>query len=110
CGGAAAGRLSGGDTTAGTAIAVISAGPDRKFQTTCSAWANDTTATVNKPEGSDDIVKMLSYQALTTPSGGDAKLEELPDESCTPQNIGIMRRFAGVVQVCMDTGWEEVGT
>lgn len=108
CGGAPANRLAGSSAAIddATAIAVISAGPDRIFQTSCSGVA----PTVNKPTNSDDLIRLTTYKAFISPPGTGMKLEELPDEACTPQTIGIMRVELGVVQICVDTGWTEVGT
>ncbi|MBU6475989.1 MAG: hypothetical protein KGQ70_08485, partial [Alphaproteobacteria bacterium] len=45
---------------ASTVIAIISAGPDRTFQTTCSAYVNDSSVLVT--QGDDDIVKTYTYE------------------------------------------------
>ena len=61
CGGAGANRLSGsptptaGNTTTQTVLAVISSGPDRRFQTTCNAYTNGTTDVITT--SGDDIVR-----------------------------------------------------
>ncbi|MET3662865.1 hypothetical protein [Aquamicrobium ahrensii] len=109
CGGEEANRLRGGNTETGIAIAVISSGPDRVFQTTCEDWV-DEAPDVNKPAGSDDIIRLMPYGSFLLPQASQARLEELPEEACTAQTIGMMRMSLGVVQICMDTGWTEVGT
>jgi len=112
CGGAGANRLAGGNvaTATATAIAVLSAGPDRVFQTSCSDFVAEGTPVVSRPSGSDDIVKEVAYASFLVPRMANAKIGELPEEACTPETIGTMRVELGVVQICMDTGWEEIGT
>lgn len=110
CGGDTARRLAGGDIADATVIALISAGPDRIFQTGCADWIDSATPTVNKATGSDDLVRLIPYGNFLSIQSAQGKLEELPEEACTPQAIGIMRLALGVVQVCLDTGWTEVGT
>ena len=81
CGGAGQNRLPGLNTTtyptgsvnAQTFVAVLSAGPNRRYETTCQDWAtadgnNDgdlddagDTPLANKPVGSDDIVMTYTY-------------------------------------------------
>ncbi len=81
CGGASQNRLPGLNTTTfpaadvgkQTTIAILSAGPDRSFQTRCEDWATaDVNADgdvddagdkklVNRPAGSDDLVMSYSY-------------------------------------------------
>lgn len=89
CGGAAQNRQPGLNTTTHasgnigkqTAITVISAGPDRVFQTRCEDWATSDansngdigaleTPLANKPAASDDLVMSYSYgeAALATSS------------------------------------------
>lgn len=110
CGGASVNRLQGGDIATSTVIAVISAGPDRTFQTSCVDYVAEGTPVVNRYDGSDDVVKEVAYGAFLLPRMTDAKIGEKPDGACTAQTVGTMRIELGVVQVCMDTGWEEVGT
>lgn len=104
------GRRAGAPGPDNTVIAVISAGPDRTFQTSCTDYVDDATSLVRTPAGSDDVVRVLSYGQFLLPRMATARLQELPDEACTAQTIGTMRLSVGVVQTCMDTGWEEVGT
>ncbi len=106
----ATGRLSGGVTTAATTIAIISAGPDKIFQTGCADWVSDSTPVVNKPSGSDDIFRAVPYNQFLMPRATQTQLQELPDEACTPQAIGLMRRMLGNAQVCTETGWTDVGS
>lgn len=72
-----------GLTESQTVIAVISAGPDRKFNTTCANYTNATTPVVTSGS-SDDIVHSYAYSAaaaatssLWRVSGTDAYKAEL---------------------------------
>ena len=69
CGGSVQKRLGGGTATSGIAISMISAGPDKVFQTTCAADPNYVT----KPSGSDDVVMnytVAEMNALGAGTGG----------------------------------------
>ena len=110
CGGAGAYRRNGKNVATAPSIAILSSGPDQIFQTDCRDWLNDSSQAVQKLSGSDDIVRVLNYGQFMLPRMAKARLEDLPDAACTPQSLGIMRVTLGVVQICMDTGWEEVGT
>lgn len=85
CGGASQARLAGTDSAAFPAIAVISAGPNRVFETVCRTAADadlvvnggnndgilDTDEKlVDKPSGSDDIVLTYSYAEAAGSMGG----------------------------------------
>ncbi|PZO80305.1 MAG: hypothetical protein DI626_11280, partial [Micavibrio aeruginosavorus] len=67
CGGSTARRLKGAPKSTQIAIAVISAGKDKTFQTTCNAFVDANadgtpdTPLLNKPAGSDDIVLGYTY-------------------------------------------------
>lgn len=71
CGGAPANRLNGADAPGGgsetaitqTVFAIISAGPNRRFETTCRNWNNTDDVIVR---GGDDIVKRYTYQEAAT--------------------------------------------
>lgn len=75
CGGAPQLRLPGTSGEEWESMAVISAGPDKVFQTTCNAWvdanANNVpdTPLVNKPSDSDDVYYAWSYQEAEISSG-----------------------------------------
>ncbi|PPC86519.1 MAG: hypothetical protein CTY39_04880, partial [Hyphomicrobium sp.] len=66
--------LAGENGATGYAIAIISAGPDRQFQTACSAYP--TATALNKTPGTDDIVLGYTYGEASALSGG---LWELKD-------------------------------
>lgn len=76
CGGVAQKRLAGTNSASWETIAVISAGPDRAFQTTCNAWADvnadskPDTPLVNKPSTSDDIVLTWTYAEAGASAAG----------------------------------------
>lgn len=61
-----AGRLSGSAAHDGAALAVISSGPDRLFQTSCG----DAPNYVERTEGSDDVVLEYTYDEAGVMSGG----------------------------------------
>lgn len=75
-------RLSGatdptGSSVSQTVLAVISAGPNRKFETTCNSYVNGTTDEITT--GGDDVVQRYTYQeaasatsALWTLKAGDS--------------------------------------
>lgn len=67
-----AGRLA-GDNTSGAStrpiIAVIAAGPDKAFQTTCAGGIGSSIG-VSKAQGSDDLVLTFSYAEAAASSGG----------------------------------------
>ncbi len=85
CGGGTQNRLegSGGSDKNYPIIAIISAGPDRVFDTGCETFASadtagngngafdpDTETMITKPSDSDDIVLALSYAEAATSSNG----------------------------------------
>lgn len=109
CGGASAHRRAGGQAAHLPVIVVLSAGPDKAFQTSCGDWVDDDTPFVDKASGSDDLVDIVPYAALVTASTGEARFRELADEACTPQAVGIVRLFLGTPQICLTDGWAEMG-
>lgn len=60
--------LTGENGATGYAIAIISAGPDRQFQTSCNAYPS--TAAVDKTPGTDDIVLGYTYGEASALAGG----------------------------------------
>ncbi|HRO51024.1 MAG TPA: hypothetical protein PLW75_12855 [Hyphomicrobium sp.] len=114
CGGAGANRLQGGDTKTAPVIAIISAGPDKAFQTACTAWAdadadgNPDAPLVRRISGSDDLIHTESLETLIK-AGSGGQLPVLPDEACTPETVGLMRFEMDTVQICTEDGWEEAG-
>jgi hypothetical protein len=72
CGGTTPNMLTGSDTPTNgnavsqTVIAIISAGPNRKFETTCNNYVNGTTDLITNNAGSDDIVQRFTYKEAAT--------------------------------------------
>lgn len=60
--------LTGENAATGYAIALISAGPDRQFQTSCNAYPS--AAALNKTPGTDDIVLGYTYGEASALAGG----------------------------------------
>lgn len=58
-----------GNPESQTVFAIVSAGADRKFQTTCSAYVDGTTNEISTTAGSDDIVQRSTYQEATLAAG-----------------------------------------
>lgn len=114
CGGGGANRIVGATLRTEPVIAIISAGPDKRFDTTCSAFVDANTDNVpDKPlvaraQGSDDRIHLETLDTLLK-IGGDTRLPAYPDEACTPDVLGLMRLDMDTVQVCTEDGWEEVG-
>lgn len=67
---AAENRLQGDLDSTSTVIAIISAGPDQQFQTSCLPYDGSAPEGVNKPAGTDDIVTSLSYSEASEEVGG----------------------------------------
>lgn len=76
CGGSSAKRLKGANAQKHITLAIISAGKDKTFQTTCNAFTdtnadgNPDTPLVNKPGGSDDIVITHTYAEANSVGNG----------------------------------------
>lgn len=71
-------RINGEDSTSGAVVAIISAGPDKAFQTPCSAYDGDldTADTAIDPDGlGDDIVQIYTYAGAAAGSGGLWKIK-----------------------------------
>lgn len=93
--GAAVRRLSGapnpvkGENISQTVVALISAGPDKRFQTACQAYVDETTPVLVQPV-SDDIVIRFSYAeaALATASLWSLK-KGTPEKAATAGNLSI---------------------
>lgn len=68
-----ANRINGEDSTSGAVLAILSAGPDKQFETPCNAYDGDpeTNDTAITPNGiGDDLVQIYTYAAATAGSGG----------------------------------------
>lgn len=95
CGGSGALRLQGGPDNTRQAIAIISAGKDRRFQTSCVAYnpATPSADLLVRTPGSDDIVLGYTYaeandlgNGLWTPSADPLKTNTT---TTTPKNIEV---------------------
>lgn len=100
CGGAGANRLAGYGTTADdyTVVAVISAGKDRQFSTTCNAFVDTTpadgapdTPLIVRGNGGDDIVLEYTYADANGLSGDDLwrVKDTSPDVAAIDKNIEV---------------------
>ena len=76
-------RLQGSPNEDQPVIAIVSAGKDRLFQTTCTAYVDAVaplgepdTKLVDKPNGSDDIVTIFTYAEASKYSDGLWKLKD----------------------------------
>ena len=95
-----ANRISGDNTASASTqavIAVIAAGPDKSFQTTCSAYSGGAVQ-VTKAAGSDDIIFKYTYAEATASSNGlwsintsDQAKAELKDSGGSAVNVSINR-------------------
>ncbi|PZO80306.1 MAG: hypothetical protein DI626_11285, partial [Micavibrio aeruginosavorus] len=76
CGGSSALRLKGANAQKHITLAIISAGKDKTFQTTCNAFVdanadgNPDTPLVNKTPGADDIVITHTYAEANSAGNG----------------------------------------
>ncbi|HRQ61111.1 MAG TPA: hypothetical protein PLO23_06330, partial [Alphaproteobacteria bacterium] len=102
---AALGRiLSGGVSTNNVAVALISAGPDRQFQTTC---ANEAAGFINPDDGGgDDIVRKYNYNDAVAGSdglwalqaGADGDEARIEEEINVGGGAGAVSTFEGGAQ------------
>jgi hypothetical protein len=96
CGGAPQLRLPGTNGQEWDAMAVISAGPDKVFQTSCNAWADldannlPDTPLVNKPTSSDDVYYSWSYKQASAVAPSLWTLETLdPSTAEIDKNLSV---------------------
>lgn len=90
CGGATPRRLQGSLLMNRYAIAIISAGKDRTFQTRCNAYVNDTTELIQLTPGSDDIVLGYTYAEANNLGNGMWKPKTAdPTTTITDKNLQI---------------------
>lgn len=108
CGGIAAGRRNGTNNDTHPVIALISAGPNGIFETTCHDYVDAQQPLVTRAADGDDLVRLIPYGQFLMPSSASARLDELPDAACTNASIGLMRIAFGSMQMCSETGWTEV--
>lgn len=90
CGGATPRRLQGSPNMNRYAIAIISAGKDRTFQTRCNAYVNDTTDLIQRTPGSDDIVLGYTYAEANNLGNGMWKPKTAdPTTTITDKNLQV---------------------
>lgn len=90
CGGATPRRLQGSLLMNRYAIAIISAGKDRTFQTRCNAYVNDGTELIQRTPGSDDIVLGYTYAEANNLGNGMWKPKTAdPTTTLTDKNLEI---------------------
>lgn len=63
-------RLQGKNDTSHPVIAIISAGPDKNFQTQCEAFDGSAPEGLVQASSSDDLVRIYTYDAAVAGSGG----------------------------------------
>jgi hypothetical protein len=102
CGGSGQKRLAGTNSNAYPAVALISAGPDKAFQTTCLTFAAaddnddgdlldaDDLQLVSKTADSDDLIFTYTYEEATGASGGLWSLKSgAPDTAVINKDIEV---------------------
>lgn len=95
--------LSGGASTNNIAVALISAGPDRQFQTTC---ANGPTFLTPSDGGGDDIIRKYNYNDAVAGSdglwalqaGADGDEARIEEEINVGGGAGAVSTFEGGAQ------------
>lgn len=92
--------LAGENGAMGYAIAIISAGPDRQFQTACSAYP--TVTALNKTPGTDDIVLGYTYGEASALSGGLWELKDGDAETAEIQRNLEVKDSGGNTTFALD--------
>ncbi len=83
-------RLAGSPNNNRYAIAIISAGKDKRFQTSCVAYVDDTTTLIQMTPGSDDIVLAYTYAEANNLGNGLWKPHgTAPNTATTDRNIDV---------------------
>lgn len=86
-------RLQGNEKASSIAIAMISAGPDKTFQTNCHPYDGTAPEGVEETGGSDDI--LLKYttvdigQSTNTDIGGDTIWEQRPSDAYVDKDLEV---------------------
>lgn len=94
CGGAGAYRLAGAPNDSQYAVAVISAGQDRTFQTSCNAYDANAdnrpdVPLLNKPAGSDDVILGYTYAEANALGGLWALKSGEPETATIKKGIEV---------------------
>lgn len=99
CGGPSGPRRLGGDDRGQPILVIMSAGPNRVFETSCEDWADNRGVTgpiapsnestlVNKPTTSDDIIVAYDYDEAVTAADGLWSIKASdPDTITTDKNV-----------------------
>jgi hypothetical protein len=92
-------RIDGEDSTSGAVLAIISAGPNKRFETPCSAYDGDpdTPDDAINPNGiGDDLVQIYTYAGAVAGSGGlwELKLNE-PETAVIDKKLEVGDVAAG---------------
>lgn len=90
-------RIDGEDSTSGAVLAIISAGPNKRFETPCRPYDGDpdTNDIAIDPRGiGDDLVQIYTYAAAVAGSGGlwELKLNE-PTTAAIAKDIEVDGAF-----------------
>ena len=103
-------RLAGGDVVDQYVLAVVSAGPDGVFETTCNDYIDADTnnepdvALVAKLSGADDLIMGYTYEEATALSGGLWNVEGAdPNTAEIGKNISV-KDSGGTEQFAFDAG------
>jgi hypothetical protein len=113
CGGAGA-RLAGGDNALMPIMVILSAGPDREYQTECEAWADNmgtpsaappsnSSTLINKPPTSDDLLISFTYDEAVSAADGLWSIKSAdPGTITTAKNVefasGTTATFQGTAR------------
>lgn len=110
CGGAPQLRLRGGANGTYSVLAVISAGPNRAFETSCNDFVDANTdlvpdtPLVNKPSGSDDLIMSYTYnEANSSVAGGIWKLKTADPSTAEIAKDLEVKDSGGTVRVSVDS-------
>lgn len=101
CGGASQNRLQGVDAETEYVLAVISAGPDGNYQTTCNDYSGPDSV-ITRTAGADDLVFGYTYGEASTMSGGLWTLEG-PDTAEIAKDISIKDTPGGTETFAFDS-------
>lgn len=110
CGGAPQLRLRGGADGTYSVLAVISAGPNRAFETSCNDFVDGNTdlvpdtPLVDKPGGSDDLIMSYTYnEANSSVAGGIWQLKTADPSTAEIAKDLEVKDSGGTVRVSVDS-------
>ena len=103
-------RKTGGSSADQLILAVISAGPDKTFQSSCIDYVNSTTPVVSKPGGSDDLVLGYTESDAIAMSGGLWNLKSgSPDTAEISKKLEVSDGAAAQLQFDATTKTLQIG-